>query len=76
MNDSVTFVITQQVLDNQKWVEKQFPTKVRYNMLIITADNILSPDVLQEVSVQEEKGEGYGAVYDGHHADQPLKLEL
>ena len=40
-----------QVLENQEWVEEQFPIKVRYNMLIVTADNILSPAALQEVSL-------------------------
>jgi hypothetical protein len=37
-------------LKNQDWVEEHFPLKYRYNMFIITADNILTPQVLQQVS--------------------------
>lgn len=37
------------VLQNQEWVEDNFPLKYRYNLIIITADNVLSPDVLKQV---------------------------
>lgn len=44
------------VLKNQEWVEENFPIKYRYNMFIITADNILTPEVLQQVRKQAAGG--------------------
>lgn len=38
------------VLSNEKWVEKNFPVKHRYNMYIVTADNVLEPAVIKQVS--------------------------
>lgn len=39
-----------EVLKNQKWVEEMFPVKYRYNMYIITADNVLDPAVIRQVN--------------------------
>ena len=34
------------VLKNQRWVEEKFPLNYRYNMYIVTADNVLTPAVI------------------------------
>ncbi|XP_067927836.1 patched domain-containing protein 3-like [Watersipora subatra] len=36
-------------LEQQRWVEEMFPTKYRYNMLLITAENVLEPAVLKQM---------------------------
>lgn len=38
------------VLKNQRWVEEKFPLNYRYNMYIVTADNVLTPAVIKQVS--------------------------
>lgn len=43
------------VLSNQKWVEQNFPVKYRYNVIIVTADNILEPETLKQVCVSIER---------------------
>ena len=42
------------VLTNQEWVEDNFPVKYRFNILIITAENILEPKSLQQVRRKQE----------------------
>lgn len=37
------------VLTNQEWVEQNFPVKYRFNVIIVTAENILEPKALQQV---------------------------
>lgn len=37
------------ILKNQDWVDENFPVKYRYNMIIVTAPNVLEPSVLKQV---------------------------
>ena len=39
------------VIKNQEWVDREFPVKYRYNILIITADNVLEPSVIKQVII-------------------------
>ncbi|KAF6037774.1 PTCHD3 [Bugula neritina] len=42
--------VTSKVQANQLWTEKEFPLRARYNVILVTADNILSPAALREMS--------------------------
>ena len=39
-----------QFQDSKRWIDKNFPPDIRYEVLIMTAPNVLTPDAIQYVS--------------------------
>ena len=48
-------MITLQFLDDKDWIAENFPTDVRTELALVTAENALLPENIQYVSVQRKQ---------------------
>ena len=43
--------VDSQTIHNKEWVEENYPREIRYELMIVEADNILEPSILVTVSI-------------------------